>query len=125
MKPSIEEGFVLEVLGCLVVGAIFGPVFFFAPMLLAVYRELAIVNAALLVALGVSIMSRYRRVLTGPWRSRIFPPTVLGTLVASLTGIVLWRRELLAPPLLILLLVGSLAGGIASCAAEIFKDSVK
>jgi hypothetical protein len=74
---------------------------------------------AAMVALSVSILSRYRRILIGPRTSRVWLPTVLGTFPGGAAGIaVTW----FLPPisrLLTSVMVGALAGGLASFSAEI------
>jgi hypothetical protein len=123
MNQSRKGGLVAEALGCALFGAIFGTVCFYAIAFFVVYTEFALVGAALMAALGVSILSRYQRILTGPWKSPLLLPTVLGTFSGGIVGIVLVWFEVPVSRLLTLLLVGALAGGVASVVAGIWKKS--
>jgi hypothetical protein len=119
VEPSNRLGLVAEVLGSALVGAVFGLIFFLALAAFGIYTEVVIIAVAAMVALSVSILIRYRKALIGPRKSRFWLPTMLGTFSGGMAGCAVVWFQLPVSRLLISLLVGAVASGVASFVAEI------
>jgi hypothetical protein len=83
---------------------------------------MATLLTAATVALSVAALSRYRRALLGARKSRVWLPALVGAIAGGGAGIAVVWLQLPGPRLLTFLLVGAIAGGLASFLAEVLPD---
>jgi len=120
--PADEPRPVAAALGSALVGALYGLILFPVLRTVVAYVEVATLLTAAAVALSVAALSRYRRALLGVRKSRVWLPALVGTLAGGGAGIVAVWLKLPGPRLLTFLLVGAIAGGLASFLAEVQPD---